>query len=182
MASPSPAAAEPAKTESNIKPTQQQPESAAPRLTGAELKKQKQAEKAARRAQTIQEKQAGGLPAAAGHKVKNDTATGARSQQKKSGSVTTPRDLPVRSQRSAAAPTPEAPKKEDKTVELFRHLYKPRVTSIAGAGKDVHPAVLALGLQMSSYTICGSCARLVATLQAFKKVCSPDNFHLCLHC
>jgi translation initiation factor eIF-2B subunit delta len=45
-----------------------------------------------------------------------------------------------------------------------------RTTSIAGASKDVHPAVLALGLQMSNYTICGSCARLVATLQAFKRV------------
>ncbi|RDL39427.1 uncharacterized protein BP5553_03767 [Venustampulla echinocandica] len=166
MASPSSATVEPAGPNPSTKPTQ--PESAAPRLSGAELKKQKQAEKAARRAQTIQEKQAGVPPAA--QKVKSDTTTGAKTQQKRPSSAAAPRDLPVRSQRPAAAATPEAPKKEDKTVELFRHLYKPRVTSIAGAGKDVHPAVLALGLQMSSYTICGSCARLVATLQAFKKV------------
>jgi len=80
------------------------------------------------------------------------------------------RNLPLRGGQKVAASVAMEPKKEDKTVELFRHLYKTRMTSIAGASKDVHPAVLALGLQMGNYTICGSCARLVATLQAFKRV------------
>jgi translation initiation factor eIF-2B subunit delta len=39
-----------------------------------------------------------------------------------------------------------------------------------GASKDVHPAILALGLQYSSYAICGSTARMVAMLLAFKAV------------
>ena len=83
------------------------------------------------------------------------------------------KNLPVRgAQKAVPIPVAVEPKKEDKTVEFFRHLYKTRTTSIAGASKDVHPAVLALGLQMSNYTICGSCARLVATLQAFKRVSS----------
>lgn len=63
-----------------------------------------------------------------------------------------------------------APKKDNKQVELFSHLYThPRCHNIEGASKDVHPAVLALGLQMSSYEICGSSARCVATLVAFKE-------------
>ncbi|KAI9740260.1 MAG: hypothetical protein M1834_004838 [Cirrosporium novae-zelandiae] len=60
---------------------------------------------------------------------------------------------------------------ESKKVALFGHLYgHPRRTNLVGAGKDVHPAVLALGLQMSNYVICGSNARCVATLLAFKRV------------
>lgn len=39
-----------------------------------------------------------------------------------------------------------------------------------GVNKEVHPAVLALGLQMSTFTVCGSNARCVAMLLAFKKV------------
>ena len=79
--------------------------------------------------------------------------------------------LPTRgAHRPAAAPIPQVPKEEDKTIEFFRHLNRPRKTTISEAGKDVHQAVLSLGLQIANYTICGSCARLVATLQAFKEV------------
>ena len=61
-------------------------------------------------------------------------------------------------------------KKDNKQVELFSHLYtQPRRQTIEGVSKDVHPAVLALGLQMSSYEICGSSARCVAMLLAFKE-------------
>ncbi|KAH6680231.1 hypothetical protein B0J14DRAFT_578124 [Halenospora varia] len=139
----------------------------APKLSGAELKKQKQAEKAARRAQAIQGKQA--VPAVATPAQNNEAQKSGKGQQKRRGSTSGP-GVPIRSKTPVVAPAPVVPKKEDKTVEFFRHLYKPRMTSIAGASKDVHPAVLALGLQMSNYTICGSCARLVATLHAFKRV------------
>ncbi|KAF4629845.1 hypothetical protein G7Y89_g8296 [Cudoniella acicularis] len=152
------------------KPDPPAAQSDAPKLSGAELKKQKQAEKAARRAQAIQGKQAA-APAIAAPAQSTEAPKGPKvQQQKRRGSTLAARDIPTRSQKAVAAPAPVEPKKEDKTVEFFRHLYKPRMTSIAGASKDVHPAVLALGLQMSNYTICGSCARLVATLQAFKRV------------
>jgi translation initiation factor eIF-2B subunit delta len=63
-----------------------------------------------------------------------------------------------------------AQKKDNKQVELFSHLYtQPRRHNIEGVSKDVHPAVLALGFQMSSYEICGSSARCVAMLLAFKE-------------
>jgi translation initiation factor eIF-2B subunit delta len=143
------------------------------KLTGAELKKKAKEEKAARRAAEKAEK--GGAPPAGallspGPQQKSEAQKGAKVQHKRAGSTAGEmKNMPVRGQQKVA-PAPQEPKKEDKTVEFFRHLYKTRTTSIAGASKDVHPAVLALGLQMSNYTICGSCARLVATLQAFKRV------------
>jgi translation initiation factor eIF-2B subunit delta len=150
------------------------------KLSGAELKAKAKAEKAARRAQAAQEKQVGGeVPTAAsqpGPAQKTEGQKGGKGQHKRAGSTALDtRSVPVRGAQKATAPIPEVPKKEDKTVEFFRHLYKPRMTSIAGASKEVHPAVLALGLQMSNYTICGSCARLVATLQAFKRVSRSES-------
>lgn len=59
----------------------------------------------------------------------------------------------------------------NKRVAVFGHLYgQQRRTSIAGAGKEVHPAVLALGLQMREYEVCGSSARCLIMLLAFKRV------------
>ncbi|PQE25146.1 translation initiation factor eif-2b delta subunit protein [Rutstroemia sp. NJR-2017a BVV2] len=144
------------------------------KLSPAELKKKAKEEKAARRAAAVQNKQSSEVstPVSAIPGQKGEGAKGGKGQQKKGGpSPTDARNVPIRGGPSRSAPVaPELPKAEDKTVEFFRHLYKPRTTSIAGSTKDVHPAVLALGLQMSNYTICGSCARLVATLQAFKRV------------
>ena len=143
-----------------------------PKLSGAELKKKAKEEKAARRAQAKQAGDAAPSPVAAlapaqklnPHKGQQPAA------HKRAGSTTMEvRNIPLRGAQKTASLV-EMPKEEDKTVEFFRHLYKTRATSIAGASKEVHPAVLALGLQMSNYTICGGCARLVATLQAFKRV------------
>jgi translation initiation factor eIF-2B subunit delta len=147
----------------------------APKLSGAELKKQAKAEKAARRAQAAQERQ-GGAVASPSTPGPGQNSEGLKVPKgplhKRTGSTSgDARNLPFRGGgQRAAPPAPEVPKEEDKTVEFFRHLYKSRTTTVAGAGKEIHPAVLALGMQMSNYTICGSCARLVATLQAFKKV------------
>ena len=86
---------------------------------------------------------------------------------------------PVRRRPSQAnAPVlkePEKRAKKDKepkqTGLFFGHLYsQPKQQSLVGASKDVHPSVLALGLQYSSYAICGSTARMVAMLLVFKTV------------
>lgn len=72
---------------------------------------------------------------------------------------------------SADSKPSSSSRKDTKQVALFSHLYThSRRTSIAGVSKDVHPAVLALGLQFSNYVICGSSARCVATLLVFKRV------------
>lgn len=87
-----------------------------------------------------------------------------------------PKTLPVRTTvKRNASTTGTTSQKTGREVGLFGHLYgQPRRTTLAGAARDVHPAVLALGLQMSHYVICGSNARCVATLFCFKKVgCRP---------
>ncbi|KFY39466.1 hypothetical protein V495_05926 [Pseudogymnoascus sp. VKM F-4514 (FW-929)] len=145
------------------------------KLTALELKAQKKAEKAAKRQQVIQNRQGGAAPTApagaAGAILSPQANKAAPKGGKESGkgqhkrAASTAGDSKNAHQNNA----PVEPPAEDKTVELFRHLYKPRAKTIAGA-KDVHPAVLSLGQQMSNYVICGSNARLVATLRAFKRV------------
>ncbi|CCU75215.1 translation initiation factor eIF-2B subunit delta [Blumeria hordei DH14] len=139
----------------------------------AELKKKAKEEKAARRARTVLQKQGSAVPAQAlsaqqAQRSKAEVQKGVKAQHKRVTSVEG-KGISIRCPQRAISPIPEAPK-EDKTVEFFRHLYKQRTSTIAGVSKEVHPAVLALGLQMNNYTICGSCARLVATLLAFQKV------------
>ncbi|KOC13524.1 translation initiation factor eif-2b delta subunit [Aspergillus flavus AF70] len=144
------------------------------KLSPAELKKKAKAEKAARRAKERAEREAsGGAGAGPGPNAappkKGSTGGGAggkeapgqpyKSQRHRRGSAT------------QASATEQKKKQEDKNVAVFGHLYgQPRRTTIAGAGKEVHPAVLALGLQMRDYVVCGSSARCVATLLAFKRV------------
>lgn len=159
------------------------------KISGAELKKRAKVEKAARRAQEKQEKQApppaelaasavkkpdvGKEAAKKGTVVAGPITPGLKAQHKRTGSTNNMQQRPMvsRPAQSQVAPPAPQPKKESKKVALFGHLYgQPRRTTIAGAGKDVHPAVLALGLQMSNYVICGSNARCVATLLAFKRV------------
>ena len=143
------------------------------KVSKADLKKQKQAEKIARRAQAKQSKEPALTPEAhppkkAGAPKHDSTSTfevqSSKGNHKRVGSVQ--KGLSLRPEKAVEAPTTDS-----KRVALLGHLYgQQRRTSLAGANKDVHPAVLALGLQMSSYVVCGSSARCVATLLAFKRV------------
>ncbi|KAF1973908.1 nagb/rpia/CoA transferase-like protein [Bimuria novae-zelandiae CBS 107.79] len=160
----------PAKKDS--KDTKPAEDGAPKKLSGAELKKLKQAEKQAKRAQakaagppTVQQ----GGPSKENQKKKEQK----QPQQKDDNS----RPLPVRRRPSQSNVVPQLQTKKDskrsqKELGLFfGHLYsQPRQHSMVGASKDAHPAVLALGLQYSSYAICGSTARMVAMLLAFKAV------------
>lgn len=160
------------------------------KLTGAELKKKAKEEKAAKRAREKEEKQGQQLPGAepsgiektdlASQAVKKGTAVPnldasavPKNQQKQPSSSTTNTQKPL-----AFRPSEEVPLlavsesiSENKEVVLFGHLYgKARRVTIAGTVKGVHPAVLALGLEMSNYVICGSNARCISTLSACKMV------------
>ena len=154
-------------------------------LSGKEKKELAKAQKIAKRAAEKQKQQ--GQPAVdlvAGNKthlLKEAQQQGhagaatpaSKIQHKRTGSTSAgPQpSMPTRQALPRAAPVPADSDKENKNVALFDHLYgHPRRTTIAGAGKDVHPAVLALGLQMRNYIICGSSARCVATLLSFKRV------------
>lgn len=154
------------------------------KLSGKEMKAKNKAEKAARREKEKQGKQ--GQPIVdLGTKKQSERSsqkppkvttssevvpqTGHHKRSGSTGGAT--KKLPLRPTQAVAPGLSEEPMKENKKVALFDHLYgSPRRNSIARAGKDVHPAVLALGLQMRNYTICGSSARCVATLLAFKLV------------
>lgn len=142
------------------------------KLSPAELKKRAKAEKQARRAQTK----------AADPTPRPQIAPSKEGQKQQKDSKQAPKDdkskpLPVRRRPSQSnVPVVKEPekkfKKESKQTGLFfGHLYsQPKQQSMIGASKDVHPAILALGLQYSSYAICGSTARMVAMLLAFKAV------------
>ena len=160
------------------------------KLSGAELKKRQKAEKAARREREKAERvTAGG--ASTGQTASTNAQSGRNDPPKKGkpaqqdqktqqqdkahpprrGSGTTPasQKLAIRSVQSSSPAT--MPKKDSlKEVGLFGHLYgqSRRQTLHPTPPKEVHPSVLSLGLQMSSYTICGSNARCVAMLLAFK--------------
>lgn len=160
------------------------------KLSNKEKKDRAKAEKAARRALDKQKQQ--GQPGAdlQGSKPVDTNRKGAgkgnptnpvvtpaavNSQHRRTGS-SNQKVLPVREAESQVAPTLEEPKKEPRKVSLLDHLYgHPRRSTLSGVGRDIHPAVLALGLQMSSYVICGSTARCVATLLVFKQVSLSRN-------
>ena len=156
-----------------------------PKLSGAELKRRAKEEKSARRAKEKQEKPILGQPdvlnrtqqdqPAAPDFVKSPIsgAPGTKQQKRRGSSTTTPqRQIPIRTSEPHAPTVIPAPKKDNKNVSLFSHLYgHPRRSTMAGAAKDIHPAVVVLGLKMSHYIICGSNARCVAMLLAFTRVC-----------
>lgn len=54
--------------------------------------------------------------------------------------------------------------------ETFSYLAMARKTPLSKADNDVHPAVLAVGQQMASFTLKDNLARLEAMLVAFQLV------------
>ncbi|KAK6381381.1 hypothetical protein LTS17_004438 [Exophiala oligosperma] len=160
------------------------------KLTGAELKRQKAAEKAARRAEKVAQKGSEAQAQNASSSslkppdsqqrrpstTKRESDTGS-TQHKRTLSSSGGKGLPLRpnqqqSQQQTSTATSEKLKHtESKRVSMFSHLYpKEKRASLASAGREIHPAVLSLGLQLRDYVICGGNARCVATLLAFKKV------------
>ena len=168
-------------------------------LSGKEKKELAKAQKASRRAAVKQNQQ--GQPAvdlAVANKgdVRKDSGKKGtpgpasphpKTQHKRTGSTSSgaQSSMPHRQGPSHLA-VPVKPEKENKNVALFDHLYgNPRRTTMAGASKDVNHSVLALGLQMRNYVICGSSARCVAMLLVFKRVRAVykgniwlTNFHI----
>jgi len=154
------------------------PEPSTPKkLSGAELKAQKKAEKAAARA-----KQKGDGPADAPSKGQPPKPEQQSSKPQKGRPTGPSKDAsdsrPQKSQQPSGTKQPavvERPKSSEPAgetpVAVFAHLYdKPKRHTIPGASKDVHPAIQALGLQYSTYEVCGSTARCIAMLLALKPV------------
>ncbi|KAK3071820.1 hypothetical protein LTR53_007946 [Teratosphaeriaceae sp. CCFEE 6253] len=168
------------------------------KVSPAELKKRAKAEKQARRAAQkeepegapaqvspatnsatqegktpkspgLQDLKAKGGQAKAQQQQKSGKPSGQDAKQERAG-PSQQANMPVRGKPAQAAPVKEQPKRDNTVVEMLSHLYPiQRRSNIAGTSKDVHPAVLALGFQLSAYEICGSSARCVAMLLAFKE-------------
>lgn len=64
-------------------------------------------------------------------------------------------------------------------LQIFSHFGLPKPIGHAIKG-DIHPAIIRLGLLFSEFRICGSNARCIATLTAFKSVSCLLSFLLLL--
>ncbi|KAL0943746.1 translation initiation factor eif-2b subunit delta [Colletotrichum truncatum] len=138
------------------------------KLSGAELKAKAKAEKAARRAKAKETQVA--PPAGQGaQQGGSGDAKGGKSKQRQEG----PQGVGGSGAKGGPVgkTVPAAPKEnKPKVPECFSHLSMAKRIHMTEADKDVHPAVLALGQQMSAFAISDSTTRLEATLLAFKKV------------
>ena len=161
------------------------------RLSGADLKKQKAAEKAARRADKVAEKGAAlqtveqpqaklQPPPSLGKPDRRPSQSGKKDvdlHHKRTGSTTANKSLPLRSQQILSSQHSQivamSTEKDPKHVPFFTHLSQrspSKPFGISSASREIHPAVLSLALQLRDYVICGSNARAVAMLLTFKKV------------
>ncbi|EXJ55936.1 translation initiation factor eIF-2B subunit delta [Cladophialophora yegresii CBS 114405] len=170
------------------------------KLSGAALKRQRAAERAARRAekvaakgeQAVEENQAQAQAQAQTHSgtsgakgeaqrrpstSKRDSETGSHHKRTPSGKGLPIRGGPQQQQQQQQQQPPQSgagdkeKRAEVKRVPIFAHLYpKEKKATLSGAGREIHPAVVSLGLQLRDHVICGGNARCVATLLAFKKV------------
>ena len=161
------------------------------RLSGADLKKQKAAEKAARRADKVAEKGAAiqtveqpqtklQPPPSLGKPDRRPSQSGKKDvdlHHKRTGSTTANKSLPLRSQQILSSQHSQtvalSMEKDPKHVPFFTHLSQrspSKPFGISSASREIHPAVLSLALQLRDYVICGSNARAVAMLLTFKKV------------
>ncbi|KAL5090324.1 hypothetical protein Trisim1_004516 [Trichoderma cf. simile WF8] len=137
------------------------------KLSNAELKKKAKEEKAARRAaaKVTQPQPPASAPG------QGDSAKGGKPKPKQDGPQAGAQHGKTPAPRSAAPMTTTAPKEAKPSVpECFSHLAMAKGVNLTHADKDVHPAVLLLGQQMSTMAISDSTTRLEATLLAFKKV------------
>lgn len=169
------------------------------KLTGAQLKAQKKAEKATKRAAEVSQR---GAPQAqistskpdlkrrlsANKKDETGSVGGVVHHKRASSVAIASKALPLRTADGAAAAGAATAKPiPEEKVAMFAHLYPSSVRkpSLSSAGKEVHPSVLALGLQLRDFVICGSSARTIAMLLVFKRVVAdyttPEGVALSRH-
>lgn len=148
----------------------------APKLTPAQLKAKAKAEKAARRAQAKEVKAAVAAaqphPGPTGGDAKGGKVKGKQDGSQPSGPQSQGKlSLVHRPSVSGRRPSIFLEKDIRSSIpECFSHIPMAKRIPMSQAHKDVHPAVLAAGQQMSTFAIKDSISRLEATLLAFKKV------------
>jgi translation initiation factor eIF-2B subunit delta len=155
-----------------------------PKLSNAELKKRAKVEKQAKRAArktdppaSVQPPVHEGPPAQKAEPSTSHQQKSAQAPPKMPQAAKLPKAgkaAPLAHRPSASAKASSAVKggaaESVESVRIFNHLSVHRRQDLEGVPKETHPAVQALGLQMSEYIICGSTARCLAMLQVFKSV------------
>lgn len=136
--------------------------------------KKKRAEKAAKRAA---QKVAAGLPSSTDSrqaKLEGPTTNTSNQKQNTKGSLNAGNGIKdARAgdfNSTASVVVSENSKRLEKKLKLFGHLGKTGSASASTASKEVHPSVLYLAMQFSSYHICGSAERCRTTLKTFQDV------------
>lgn len=152
-------------------------------LSAKDLKALKKAEKAAKRAaqkaatgrpvssdpRQAKQGNAGGPAPQAGGNTQNQGQKGPKgNQQGSKEAVSKAGSIPT----SAAAPKS---KKIAKKPTLFGHLESAGNVSTSTAKQEVHPSILYLAMQFSSFHVCGSAERCRAMLKAFQDVIQDYN-------
>jgi translation initiation factor eIF-2B subunit delta len=132
------------------------------------------AERRALQEQKVKEKQermAAGLPSSA--KKASEQEAYRKIASPKIGSA-------ANTQQSPTPDTAKQAKKQQKRVNevpWLSHLDPPKKPNTASnTNKDLHPAVLALGLRFAEHKMVGSNARCVAMLLTFAKVCPSIRY------
>jgi hypothetical protein len=72
----------------------------------------------------------------------------------------------------ASASAGDADSNKTRGLHIFSHFGIPKQVNLVVVG-NVHPTIIRLGVQFSSFKICGANARCIATLTAFKSVRMP---------
>jgi translation initiation factor eIF-2B subunit delta len=95
----------------------------------------------------------------------------------KSGDITTKPQTPKLSKETKDIVSIPADDRETKSrgLRIFSHFGLPKQVTSTMKG-NIHPSIIRLGLQFSEFKISGANARCIATLTAFKTVCSIAMF------
>ncbi|KAG0169941.1 hypothetical protein DFQ30_003046 [Apophysomyces sp. BC1015] len=135
-------------------------ESSAPRRSQKEMTKAERRELQEKQRLEKQQRVAAGLPKSAKMAAEVETSS------KKAAKPASTAPLSVEEEQKKKAQQ----KTQKNQVPWLLHLDAPERPNTTGSNKDLHPAVLALGLYFSEHKIVGSNARCIAMLQIFSKV------------
>ncbi len=126
-----------------------------------------------RAAKLVQKQQIGGPSAPSSAKSKAPSAPQRKQQAAdaaKSKDSSAAKDLAT----TSAAMDDVSSGLKSRGLRIFSHFGVPKQLGSGVKGvTDIHPAIIRIGLLFSEFKICGANARCIATLSAFKTVCTP---------
>ena len=166
---PVPTIADPPPASAGAKPAGQPAQKTMTKAERRELQEKQRAAKAAlkQQPQGKQPQQGGNPPSATGGQKPKVPAT---PQKKTFIAEATGGKLPSKDTGAFGAPAEDISAKQVlHGLRIFSHFGQPKPIGHTVKG-DIHPAIIRLGLLFSEFKICGSNARCIAMLTAFKQV------------